>query len=154
MVEGTSTREEKGRKILTKGAVLYSPPVALILLCARATSLQSANLFTRKVTVGPRGVRAIRRLMFPTASLPLLPPFASFALFCENKSIWLTPRGPHIVKKSRNLFDFLSRKRLAVFGSITCRTSETRLPTLVDTLPLRITNDLGDEAEAEPASLS
>lgn len=63
----------------------------------------------------------MRRLILPMASLlaEACEPFASLAFFCEKSMRWLTPKGPHMVKKSLNLFDFLSRRRLAVFGSMT-----------------------------------
>ena len=45
--------------------------------------------------------------------------------------------------KSFSLFEFLSRRRVAVFGSMTLRVSWTKVETLRGTLPVRMMKDLG-----------
>ena len=49
----------------SKGAVRYSLPPPCGCFCAFRTSLESAYCSTRKWSVGPRGVSARRRFVFP-----------------------------------------------------------------------------------------
>ena len=66
------------------GAVRYDflPPLGCFI--ALRTSLQREYFSTRKCSVGPRGVRARRRLVLPVEER-------------EKRRRWETPRGPAIV---------------------------------------------------------
>jgi hypothetical protein len=63
---------------------MYSFPPPFGCLCALRTSLAREYFSTLKWKVGPRGVRARRRFVFPEPDL-------------EKRSRCDTPKGPHIV---------------------------------------------------------